>query len=161
ETCAMRPHLLPPVLLVAGCAGTTSPQPTISIDPLVSAGVPGALLLIRDAGQTQTATAGLADVDARAKGRPSSRFRIGSVTKTLVATVVLQLAAERHLRLDDPVSRWLPGLLPDGARISIRDLLDHRSGLPDVADDPSVLHGARSNWPPRRLVALMARQPRT
>jgi D-alanyl-D-alanine carboxypeptidase len=40
-------------------------------------------------------------------------------------------------------------------------LLSHRSGLPDVADDPAVLGGSRSDWSPRRLVALIAREPRT
>ena len=48
----------------------------------------------------------------------------------------------------------------DGGRITIRDLLAHRSGLVDVADDPAVLNGSRSSWPPRRLVGLAARQPR-
>ena len=73
---------------------------------------------------------------------------------------MLELAAEKRLRLDDPVGRWLPGLLPDGGRITIRDLLAHRSGLADVADDPTVLKGSRSDWPARRLVALVARRPR-
>jgi D-alanyl-D-alanine carboxypeptidase len=95
------------------------------------------------------------------KVKDTDRFRIGSVTKMFVATIVLQLAAERRLELADAVSRWLPGLVPDGDRITIRDLLAHRSGLPDVADDPEVLNGPRSDWSPRRLVRLAAREPRT
>ena len=118
-------------------------------------------MLVREADQTRTAAAGLADEEAGVKMRAVDRFRVGSVTKTFVATVVLQLAGEGRLGLDDPVSRWLPGLLRDGDQITIRQLLAHRSGLVDVADEPTVLHGSRSGWSPRRLVALMARQPRT
>src|SRR5207248_7609545 len=124
-------------------------------------GVPGVLVLVRDGDHTQTAAAGVADFAAHRKLRPEDRFRVGSVTKTFVATVVLELAAEKRLRLDDPIGRWLPGLLPDGGRITIRDLLDHRSGLADVADDPQVLAGSRSDWRARRLVQLAARQPRS
>ena len=149
------------VLLLAGCGGGSHASHLgAAVDRVVSAGVPGTLVLVRDGDRTQTAAAGLADVGARRKLRPEDRFRVGSVTKTFVATIVLELAAEKRLRLDDPIARRLPGLLPDGGRITIRDLLAHRSGLADVADDPAVLDGPRSDWPPRRLVAMVASQPR-
>ncbi len=81
------------------------------------------------------ARAGVADP---ATGRPvawDARHRIASTTKTFVATVVLQLAGEGRIGLDDPVERWLPGLLAgnghDGSRITVRQLLGHRSGLPE------------------------------
>ena len=149
------------VLLLAGCGGGShASHLDAAVDRVVSAGVPGTLVLVRDGDRTQTAAAGLADVGARRKLRPEDRFRVGSVTKTFVATIVLELAAEKRLRLDDPIAPRLPGLLPDGGRITIRDLLTHRSGLADVADDPEVLNGSRSAWSPRRLVALVARQPR-
>jgi D-alanyl-D-alanine carboxypeptidase len=149
------------VLLLAGCGGGSHASHLgAAVDRVVSAGVPGTLVLVRDGDRTQTAAAGLADVGARRKLHPGDRFRVGSVTKTFVATIVLELAAEKRLRLDDPIARRLPDLLPDGGRITIRDLLTHRSGLADVADDPEVLNGSRSAWSPRRLVALVARQPR-
>jgi D-alanyl-D-alanine carboxypeptidase len=151
------------LLVVAGCGGDDhhAPSFTSGVSQVVSAGVPGAFALVRDGGGTETAAVGLADVGARVRIQPADRFRIGSVTKTFVATVVLQLVAAGRLRLDDSVARWLPGLLADGERITIRDLLSHRSGLADVADDPAVLGGSRSDWSPRQLVALMAREPRT
>jgi D-alanyl-D-alanine carboxypeptidase len=157
----VRWHLVLALLLVAGCGGENAPSLTGSIEQVVSNGVPGALVIVRDGDRTEAAAAGVADVDAHTKVQATDRFRIGSVTKTFVATIVLQLAADRRLELDDEVSRWLPGLLPDGDRITIRDLLAHRSGLPDVADDPEVLNGYRSDWSPRRLVRLAAREPRT
>jgi D-alanyl-D-alanine carboxypeptidase len=148
------------VLLLAGCGGSQPKRLDAAVERVVSAGVPGALAVVRNGNRTHTAVAGLADVAVRRKLHADDRFRVGSVTKTFVATIVLELAAEQRLRLDDPVARRLPGLLPDGGRITIRDLLAHRSGLADVADDSAVLGGARSDWPPRRLVALVARRPR-
>jgi D-alanyl-D-alanine carboxypeptidase len=147
------------LLLAAGCGGSAS-RLDAAVKQVVSAGVPGVLVLVRDGDRTQTAAAGLADLAAHRKLRPEGQFRVGSVTKTFVATIVLELAGEGRLRLDDPVGRWLPGLLTDGGRITIRDLLAHRSGLADVADDPAVLNGSRSDWSPRRLIALVARRPR-
>ncbi len=66
-------------------------------------------------------------------------MRIGSTTKTFVATVLLQLAGEGRLSLEDPVDRWLPGVVDgqgnDGRRITLRQLLQHTSGLPDYISD--------------------------
>ncbi|MFE6663128.1 serine hydrolase domain-containing protein [Streptomyces sp. NPDC057697] len=74
--------------------------------------------------------------------RRSDRFRAGSITKTFVATVVLQLVGEHRLRLSDPVERLLPGLVhgngSDGRRITLRALLGHTSGLYDYTADPSA-----------------------
>src|SRR6266566_1694020 len=157
----MRGRVVLMLLVVAGCGGDHPSRLTNALQQVVSAGVPGALALVREGGRTQTAATGSADVGAHLKLRSDDRFRLGSVTKTFVATIVLQLAAEGRLRLDDPVTRWLPGLLPDGGRITLRDLLAHRSGLADVADDPAVLDGSRSNWSPTQLIARMASRPRT
>jgi D-alanyl-D-alanine carboxypeptidase len=74
--------------------------------------------------------------------RQADRFRAGSITKTFVATVVLQLAGERRLRLSDTVDRLLPGLIEghgnDGRRITLHALLNHTSGLYDYTDDASA-----------------------
>ena len=84
-------------------------------------------------------------------------FRIGSVTKPYIATVVMQLAEEGKLSLDDTVESILPGLLPNGSEISVRDLLGHRSGLAEYLEDPKVrapyLEGDLAyEWTPEDLV---------
>lgn len=75
------------------------------------------------------------------------RFRIGSVTKTFTAALVLQLADDGHLALDDPLPRWLPGLVPDADAITVDLLLRMRSGLPDytgpLLGDP-LTHGTHA-----------------
>src|SRR2546429_4415207 len=146
----MRCRLAVVLLLVGGCGGGShSSTLAKSLEPVVAGGVPGVFVVVRDGDRTSSAAVGKIDADAR--------FRIGSVTKTFVAALALEL----RLPLDDPVSRWLPGLLPDGDRITVRDLLAHRSGLPDVADDPTLLNGPRSTWSARRLIARVAQQRRT
>ncbi|MCP9210451.1 serine hydrolase domain-containing protein [Streptomyces sp. NEAU-Y11] len=86
-------------------------------------------------GRQSVATSGTADLNT---GRPVSSdgyFRMASTSKTLVATVVLQLEAEDRLSLDDTVDHWLPGMVRgngnDGSRITIRQLLQHTSGIHD------------------------------
>ncbi|GHH14570.1 serine hydrolase domain-containing protein [Streptomyces lanatus] len=97
-------------------------------------GAPGAIARIDDRNTAHWAALGVAD---RRTGRAISnadRFRIGSVTKTFSAVVLLQLADEKKLKLDAPVNRYLPGLLPDN-RITVRHVLSHRSGLYDYTND--------------------------
>ncbi|WP_042433321.1 serine hydrolase domain-containing protein [Streptacidiphilus anmyonensis] len=102
--------------------------------------VPGALAAVRDqAGHTRTYAAGIGDLASSAKVPRNGQVRIGSVTKTFTAVVVLQLVGEGKIRLDDPVETYLPGLLRgqgiDGRHITVRQLLQHTSGLPDYEDD--------------------------
>ncbi|NRQ37198.1 beta-lactamase family protein [Nonomuraea sp. NN258] len=94
--------------------------------------------LVRVDGRTGgwSAAAGVRDLKS---GRPVAEdgyFRIGSVTKAFVATVVLQLADEGRLTLDDPIERHLPGLVPQGDAITVRQVLDHTSGLYDYMHEP-------------------------
>ncbi|GAA1014025.1 serine hydrolase domain-containing protein [Streptomyces thermogriseus] len=105
----------------------------------VDAGVPGVTATARDARGTWSATAGAGDLRTGRKRSPHDHYRIGSLTKTFVATVVLQLEAEGRLSLDDTVDTWLPGLVTgnghDGTRITLRQLLNHTSGVFNYTDD--------------------------
>ena len=129
-----------------------------SLDRLVASGVPGAVLLVRRGNRTVRLTSGYGDLRQKTPMRPGDLFRVGSITKAFVATVVLQLVAEQKLALDDTVERWLPGLLQDGRRITLRQLLGHRSGLFDYGGDDKFLAAAFGNparrWAPRELVAI-------
>ncbi|MFI6471365.1 serine hydrolase domain-containing protein [Streptomyces sp. NPDC050516] len=98
-------------------------------------GAPAAALLAEDASGTRYHTAGTALGHA-------DHFRAGSITKTFVATVVLQLSAEGRLGLDDTVDRYLPGLVRghgnDGRHLTLRSLLSHTSGLFNYTADTTV-----------------------
>ena len=100
------------------------------LDQLVAAGAPGAAAWIHDEHGSVQAASGVADLQAPRPMRPGLHFRAGSLTKSLVATVVLQLVAEGRLSLSDTLERWLPGTLPYGERVSLRQLLNHTGGVP-------------------------------
>jgi D-alanyl-D-alanine carboxypeptidase len=133
------------------------------LDAIVDSGAPGVIALTRDDANMRQLASGLANPATHAPMRPSNRFRIASVTKTFVATVVLRLVSEGRLGLDDSVERWLPGLIPNGRRVTVRQLLGHRSGLFDYTDDSRVFQPYWSQprfvWTPRRLIALAASHP--
>jgi D-alanyl-D-alanine carboxypeptidase len=90
---------------------------------------------VRDRRGVTVLTSGVADLRTNAPMEAHSSFRIGSMTKPYVATVVLQLVGEHRVALDAPVERYLPGVVRghgnDGRRITVRQLLQHTSGLPD------------------------------
>ncbi|TQM29199.1 serine hydrolase domain-containing protein [Nocardia bhagyanarayanae] len=122
-----------------------------ALDATVRGGFPGAqAVLTTDAGD-RTVTAGVGDIATGAPIPADARVRIGSNTKTFVATVVLQLVAEGKVELDAPVERYLPGVVRgngnDGNRVTVRQLLQHTSGLPDylAGGDPELRaeHGTR------------------
>ncbi|WP_107654286.1 serine hydrolase domain-containing protein [Nocardia suismassiliense] len=99
-----------------------------AMDELIAAGAAGIQVRVHDRHGEWTGAAGVAQVDRPEPVPMDGRFRIGSITKMFVATVLLQLAGEGRLGLDDPVQRHLPqfGLDP---RITVRMLLQHTSGL--------------------------------
>ena len=92
--------------------------------------------------------------------RGDERFRIGSITKTFVAALVLHLVEDGRLTLGDSVERWLPDLLPDGRSITVRELLSHTSGLFDYVEDERVLRNTGRRWMPKELVAVAAAHSR-
>ncbi|MER5344040.1 serine hydrolase domain-containing protein [Streptomyces mirabilis] len=100
----------------------------------LSQGAPGAMVRVDDNGTVHRLSEGVAD---RATGRAittTDRFRVGSVTKSFSAVVLLQLVDEGKLNLDASVNTYLPGLLPDD-RITVRQVMSHRSGLYDYTND--------------------------
>ncbi len=78
--------------------------------------------------------AGVADTDTGRALRPDDRFRAGSITKSFVATVALQLVGEGRLSLRDTVEQRLPGVLPYGEHVTLRQLLNLTSGIADNQD---------------------------
>ena len=126
--------------LVAPSPAAAAPQAKLqrALDRVVAAGAPGALVLVRRGDRTRRLTSGLGNLATRTPIRVADRARIGGITKTFTATVVLQLAGEGRLTLDDTVEQWLPGRISNGADITVRRLLNHTSGIFSYDKDPSV-----------------------
>jgi D-alanyl-D-alanine carboxypeptidase len=95
---------------------------------------PGATAYVSGPRGSWLGAAGVADASTCAPMPVDARMRLESVSKIYTAALVLQLAQERKLRVEDTVEKWLPGLLPYGDRITIRQLLTMSSGLIDNND---------------------------
>ncbi|MBG0562494.1 serine hydrolase domain-containing protein [Actinoplanes aureus] len=116
----------------AATAATPHDELQRELDRVTAAGAVGVLAEVRDEHGTWRGSSGSAIHGTTRPVPVHGRFRAGSITKTFVATVVLQLAEEGRLRLDDTIETWLPGTVPGGDRITLRRLLNHTGGVPDV-----------------------------
>ncbi|MES5927472.1 serine hydrolase [Bacillus cereus group sp. MG9] len=100
-------------------------------------GFPGILVKTSEGGKTWGYAAGVANLSTKKPMETDFRFRIASVTKTFTATVVLQLAGENRLNLDDSIEKWLPGVIQgngyDAKQITIRQILNHTSGIAEYS----------------------------
>ncbi|WP_399886156.1 serine hydrolase domain-containing protein [Streptomyces sp. BBFR51] len=128
-------------------------------------GYPAALAAVegRD-GRVRDYTAGTGDLETGAAVPVNGQVRAGSNTKSFTAAVVLQLVGEGRVKLDEPIETYLPGLVRgdgiDGTRITVRNLLQHTSGLPDYVQtlglDPFEVRDTYYN--PRDLIDLALSQ---
>lgn len=131
------------VLALAACGGSAArPDLQRTVDALVTGlepAAPGVTAYAAGPKGAWSYAAGYANLATHERMRPDARLRLESVSKLWTATVIVKLASEGKLRLDDTVERWLPHLLPFGDRITVRRLLNHTSGLldnNDVFQDP-------------------------
>jgi D-alanyl-D-alanine carboxypeptidase len=112
-------------------------------EALLLQGAPGVLVDVRTPRRTIKVRAGYGNVTNKTPVPWNARFRIGSLTKTFVAATVLQLVGEGRLSLDTTVEELLPGVVRgngnDGRRITVRQLLQHTSGLHNYTQDLPVL----------------------
>ena len=125
---------------------------------------PGLVGLVTEQGvPVFEAGVGTADLDTDRPPTADDRFRIGSITKTYVSALLAQLLREGAFARTDTVERWLPGLVPGGAELTIDLLLRMRSGLPDYAwpllGDPPDLSRLTRYYRPEELVAVALAQP--
>ncbi|MEV8362680.1 serine hydrolase domain-containing protein [Streptomyces niveus] len=138
------------------------------VDAVQRTGTVGVLARSTGPRGVQYATAGVADAETKRKARPGDKFRIASATKTYVSTVVLQLVGEGRLSLDDTVEDVLPGVVSgngnDGSRITVRQLLNHTSGLFNYTADFPALSGIDAyeagrytTWTDEQLVGIAMR----
>ncbi len=115
-----------------------------ALNNVVAAGSPGSFAFVSDRdGLGGTVSAGVGDLTTQAPTDPNGQFRIGSITKNFVAVLTLQLVSQGQVDLDAPAVGYLPsGALPAGSPITVRQLLNHTSGLYDYTNDlPGILVG--------------------
>jgi peptidoglycan/LPS O-acetylase OafA/YrhL/CubicO group peptidase (beta-lactamase class C family) len=135
------------------------------LDQAVADGfVPGAVLSVSVPGYASwTGASGLADRDQGLAMEPDTPVRIASVSKMFTAVVVLQLIEEGTIELDAPIATWLPDSVPNADTITVRQLLQHTSGLYDYLEDRNFVAQTQREpnreWQPEELVAYATRFP--
>ncbi|AUI62794.1 serine hydrolase [Amycolatopsis sp. BJA-103] len=153
----------------AGTAAATGDPVRTAVGNLVAeGGFPGAVVQVRNGETVSRFGAGYANPVTREPAGPHHRFRIASNTKAFVAAVVLQLAGEGALSLDDSIERRLPGVVRgpgyEPEKITLRMLLNHTSGVHDPLDphffDPYLVRGNRAHiYPPSEVIRRSLTDP--
>jgi D-alanyl-D-alanine carboxypeptidase len=165
--------------LATGCSsGDPGPLPPAPVTPAPASGqpnyaadvqqrveqamranaIPGAVVLIRSRDRGDwSGTFGTGTLGQQAPLSPADHFRVGSNTKTMTVTVILQLLQEGRLRLDDPISQYVPGV-PNGNQITLAQLAEMRSGLFSYTFDrgfnETLDRDPGKAWAPRELLAI-------
>ncbi|MCL9998162.1 MAG: serine hydrolase [Erythrobacter sp.] len=102
---------------------------------------PGAAVVVMRGGKiVYTGGRGMADIAAGRAITPDTVFRLGSITKQFTAAVIVQLAQEGKLSLDDPLAKFLPDYPQPGAAATVRQLLQHTSGIQSYTDMPGLMN---------------------
>src|SRR6476660_5697358 len=162
-------------LLIAACSRPASTTGSSALKPIDRAAlqalvetnarellVPGALVLLRTPQGDFIAASGTTQLNTTNPPRADTYFRIASNTKTLTAAVIMQLAQENKLSIDDPVSKYVSGV-PNGDKITIAQLLEMRSGLYNYTTDPIISATIDTDpakvWTPAELLAIAFAHP--
>ena len=162
-------------ILIAGCSRPGSTAGTSTLKPIDQAAlqtlvdntakellIPGALVLLRTPQGEFTVTYGTTLLGATNPPSADTHFRIASNTKTMTSAVIMELAQENKLSLDDPISKYVPEV-PNGNNITIAQLLEMRSGLYNYTDDPIISATMDANpakvWTPVEVLAIAFAHP--
>ncbi|MDV2986757.1 UNVERIFIED_CONTAM: serine hydrolase [Methylobacteriaceae bacterium AG10] len=170
---AAGPHRALPVLaaLLAGLAGWIAAPARAEADfaeradalvaPYIEAGLfSGVILVAKDGKPVFRRAYGLADREWEIANTPQTHFRIGSLTKAFTAAALLKLSEAGRLGLDDSIRRWVPSVPEAWAGVSLRHLLQHRSGIINFTALPNYYDQiARVDHTPAQIVALVANDP--
>jgi D-alanyl-D-alanine carboxypeptidase len=155
--------LLALVLALVGHAAASGRSPsretelTAAINRVMrQASIPGAIVGVWQPGKDPYVKAfGVRDKASHQPMSTDLHMRIGSETKTFTITALLQLVDQGKVRLDDPIGKYVAGV-PDGDSITLRELAEMRSGLPDYLHNPDFLKAWFSDpqreWTPRQLL---------
>ena len=132
---------------------------SIASQILQSTGVPSASIAVVKNGTVAYAKAyGAAKLDPRFTATPDLRYAVGSISKQFTAVAILLLQQEGKLKLDDPVSRFIPGLTR-GNDVTVRQLLSHTSGYQDFWPQDYVMPNMLKPTTPQAIADAWAKKP--
>lgn len=159
--------------IAAGCGssndtGSKEPGYAATLRPIITElmkdnAIPGAVVVVKSPKDGDwTATFGTGTIGKDDPMTVDDHFRIGSNTKTMTVTVLMQLAQEGKLSLDDPIGKYWPGV-PNGDRITLTQLAEMRSGLYNYTFDydfsAAIDKDPQKVWTPEELLAIAFAHP--
>jgi len=122
--------------------------------------VPGmALLVMRSGKVVRLSTYGLANVEHQVLVKHDTVFQSGSLGKQFTATAVLLLQQRGQITLDDPVGKYLPPGPPEWAPMTVRELLDHTSGIHDSEEDGGEIFDLRREYSDAEMIGILQSYP--
>ena len=124
-------------------------------------GPPGVIVVVQRRNDRRVISAGVADLQTGARLRVDDHMRLASVSKAFNGATALSLVTRQVLSLEDTVGKWRPDLPREWASITLRQLLNHTSGIPDYTDEEAFIEGAARVTPRRaatRPVAVVHRE---
>lgn len=161
-------------LVLTGCSTSSSPssQPTVvgqttvqqRLDDLTAnGGPPGAVLVIQTNGAPVVLTSGSADVSTSQAMNPAATTRIASVSKPYSGAILLKLASQGKVTLGSKIGKLLPSLPKAWGSVTVAQLLQHSSGIPDYIKDKQFLQQFIANpqmqRTPQQLIGYVAGDP--
>ena len=125
------------VLTVTGAlAAQSTSELAVKADAYIkAAGIQGSVLLAKNGKVILAKGYGLANIELDVPNKPETKFRLGSITKQFTAASILQLQEKGKLKVDDPISKYIPGTPAAWSGITIHHLLTHTSGIHSYTDD--------------------------
>ena len=123
----------------------------IAAGAFAGSGAGSSVIVVQDGRTLLRKGYGLADLELGVAAKPEMVFRIGSMTKQFTAVAILQLVKEGKVKLEDPLSKYVPGF-PGAEAITVEQLLTHTSGLRSYNDLPGYENGVREDKTPMQLV---------
>lgn len=152
-----------PAFAEAAPASSSPSALAARLDALVTAEVPAdgpgvAVIVVQDGQVLLRKGYGKADLERDVPVSPEMVFRIGSITKQFTAVAVLQLVRDGKVRLDDPLSRFVPDF-PGAAGVTVEQLLTHTSGIKSYTSVPGFLAHVREDLTPSQIVDRVRAEP--
>ena len=142
-------------------AADFKPQAEALVAAAFPADGPGAAVIVTRGGKiVYSAGRGLADVEGKRPITPDTPIRLGSIVKQFTAAVVLQLVGDGKISPDDPIARFFPDWPQPGAGATVRQLLNHTSGIQDFTKIPGWISKNRHRaWTTAELLAVTRALP--
>jgi D-alanyl-D-alanine carboxypeptidase len=126
-------------------------------------GPPGVIAVVQRGEQVRVHRAGYGDVGTRRRPRAADHMRIASTAKAFSGAVALSLVAKGVLSLDDTIAQRLPSLPAAWGAVTLRQLLNHTSGLPDFTGSPAFIQAVTASLtvapPPEQLLSYVEDEP--